>query len=159
MQKRLIVTSTQIEKQLKWWFLVFGQIVPNCITVDKYIFVSKSPENEIFFSCSLRFCFPCLFNMQQYYHKLNQYLYLYFCVINIYILSQPTDWQGWLVKQISRTVVMEVIEAPPQRNDSSNAVTLFDRDLSGTDVRNNRGRRSRSEVGFNIEIVSLFSFR
>merc|ERR1712025_800729 len=46
----------------------------------------------------------------------------------------------------SRTVVMEVIEAPPQRNDSSNAVTLFDRDLSGSDVRNNRGRRSRSEI-------------
>ena len=54
---------------------------------------------------------------------------------------------------------MEGLEAPPQRNDSSNAVTLFDRDPSGTDVRNNRGRRSRSEVGFNIEFVSPFSFR
>ena len=96
--------------------------------------------------------------MQQYYHKLNRYLYLYFCVINIYILSQLTDWQGWLVKQISRAVVMEVLEAPPQRNDTSNAVTLFDRDPSGTDFRNNRGRRSRSEVGFGFEIVSPFSF-
>ena len=62
------------------------------------------------------------------------------------------------MKQISRTVVMEVLEAPPQRNDSSNTVTLFDRDSSGTDVRNNRGRRSRSEVGFGFEIVSPFSF-
>ena len=53
---------------------------------------------------------------------------------------------------------MEVLEAPPQRNDSSNAVALFDRDPSGTDFRNKRGRRSRSEVGFNIEIVSKFSF-
>ena len=53
---------------------------------------------------------------------------------------------------------MEVLEAPPQRNDSSNAVTLFDRDPSGTDVRNNRGRRSRSEVGFDVEFVSPFSF-
>ena len=63
------------------------------------------------------------------------------------------------MKQISRTVVMEVLEAPPQRNDSSNAVTLFDRDPSGTDIRNNRGRRSRSEVGFDIEIVGPCSFR
>ena len=63
------------------------------------------------------------------------------------------------MKQISRTVVMEVLEAPPQRNDSSNAVALFDRDPSGTDARNNRDRRSRSEVGFDIEFVSPFSFR
>ena len=138
-------------------------------SVDCLIFIDQKKKahivsqvpNEVqrnIFSCSLLcFCYPCLFNMQQYYHKLNQYLYLYFCVINIYILSQLTDWQGWLVKQISRTVVMEVLEAP-QRNDTSNAVTLFDRDPSGTDFRNNRGRRSRSEVGFDIEIVSQISF-
>ena len=84
------------------------------------------------------------------------FVFIFLCDQYLHIVT--TDWEGWLVKQISQAVVMEVLEAPPQRNDTSNAVTLFDRDPSGTDFRNNRGRRSRSEVGFNIEIVSPFSF-
>ena len=102
MQKRLIVTSTQIEKQLKWWFLVFGQIVSNCITVDKYIFVSKSPENEIFFHVPFTFLFSLFV---QYAAILSQiksvFVFIFLCDQYLHIVT--THWLARLTGETNQS--------------------------------------------------------